>query len=658
MRNQGVDNTLALSISRRGARILVALFAGFLFVAPVDAQDGEVIVELDRERIYEGESVRYRVFLSRFDQPAEPELVGFDAFVVQQAGTQQVNSSSIRIINGRRQQVTRRGIIYEYLLTPQKTGQIPIPAPIVKVDGEPVPSKSVTLTVVPAEEQDIAVLDMTSSHTVVYPMQPFDITLKIFIKPIPEPESDHDPLSVQNPLVQLTLPWAEDEALVAGIVPKIPGERWLDAMRNRSGGFSINGRESSRSPFGSFGGFFSDLAEGFRPTPKRVRRADASGRRLEYWEYTLTRTFVANKVGEYSFGPATVKGSFGVRVDTRGQLEGEAAYAFAKPVIVRVKDVPTEGRPESYTGAIGRFEIGADVSPQTAKVGDPVTLTLWLRGQGTLENVLAPKLDGIANFDKHFKIYEATEETRDDSREFTYSLRPKSVDASEIPSIPISYFDVDRESFVTLQTDPIPISVTAADRMASGEIAMATPQSPESASIEARAEGIFANVTDLRELRDETVHPDRWFLSLGALTGLFFIVAMVAQRVQRFQSDTSLQRRRTAAADARRRLRAATSLAEEGDTRRGAEAISEALIGLVADATNTPYGVLTSTDAARRLRELKIADETVRRVQEVMQTCDDARYGAAGEAMKELPNLAEAVLEDLIRAMKKQRLLS
>ncbi|MBI2477310.1 MAG: BatD family protein [Planctomycetia bacterium] len=624
------------------------------------AQDREVIVELDRDQIYEGESARYRIFLSNFDRPVEPELAGFDAFKVQRTGVQQVSTSSSGLINGRRQRVEQRGIIYEYVLTPMQSGTVQIPAPVVTIDGERLPAKSLTLSVVAATDQDIVILEMASSHNSVYPMQPFDISLKVLIKPIPEPDKDHDPLSVQNPLVQLVLPWSEDEAIAAGIVPKMPGERWLSSMRNRSGGFSINGRDSSRSILGGggFGGMFRDLAEGFRPTPKRILRADANGRRLEYWEYTLTRTFVGEKVGEYAFGPATVKGTFGVRVDTRGQLEGEAVYAFAKPVSVRVKDVPTAGRPDSYTGAVGRFEIGAEVSPQEVKVGDPMTLTLWLRGQGTLENALAPKLESIGEFAKHFKIYEATEETRDDSRRFTYSLRPKSIETNEVPSIPISYFDVVKETFVTLQSDPISISVTAADRMASGEIAMASPKHVESTNIEVRADGIFANVTDLRQLRDESVRPDRWFLSLGGLTGLFFVVALITQRVQRLQADTSLQRRRTAAADARRRLQAAIRVATGGDARSGAEAISEALIGLVADATNTPHSVLTSTNAISKLVELGIAEPIVSRMRDVMQTCDAARYGATGSSMSELPTAAAGALDDLVRAMKGQRLLS
>ncbi|MFP8870816.1 MAG: BatD family protein, partial [Myxococcota bacterium] len=437
-----------------------------------------------------------------------------------------------------------------------------------------------------------------------------------------------------------------------------PGERWLGTMRQSRGGFSVNGRESRRSPFSNFGGFFDDLPEGFRPTPKRVLPAQKNGRRLEYWDYTFVRTFVGERVGEYSFGPASVKGTFAVRVDSRGQLEGEPIYSFVKPVTIRVKDVPTRGRPTTYTGAVGRFEIGADVSPRKAKVGDPLTLTVWLRGRGTLDDVRAPELEAVADFANHFKIYEATEETHGDTRRFTYSLRPKDADTVEVPSISLAYFDVESETFVTLQTDSLPIQVTEASRLSSDEIALVGPGRTAETSFESREEGVFANVTDLRELQDETVHPDRWLLSLSGLTVLFFVVALATQRVQYVQSDTSLQRRRGAAAQAKRRLHAAETHLAAGNVREGVEGIGGSFVELVAATTDATHGVLTSTDTVDRLRELKVDAAIVTRVDEVMQACDHARYGAADGSLDGLPERAANILIDLVRALKDRRLLS
>ena len=96
----------------------------------------------------------------------------------------------------------------------------------------------------------------------------------------------------------------------------------------------------------------------------------------------------------------------------------------------------------------------------------------------------------------------------------------------------------------------------------------------------------------------------------------------------------------------------------KSNSKNGAEGISESLIGLVADATDTPHGVLTSTNAVNKLRELHIAEDLVERVAEVMQACDDARYGAVGGSLTELPDQATSLLDDLASAMKAQRLLS
>ena len=63
-----------------------------------------------------------------------------------------------------------------------------------------------------------------------------------------------------------------------------------------------------------------------------------------------------------------------------------------------------------------------------------------------------------------------------DRRQFTYSLRPRTADIKAFPPVALSYFDVDRERYVTLRTEPIPLRVAAARQLADGEIAMARPK--------------------------------------------------------------------------------------------------------------------------------------------------------------------------------------
>ena len=103
-----------------------------------------------------------------------------------------------------------------------------------------------------------------------------------------------------------------------------------------------------------------------------------------YRQFQFKRTFIAKKVDDYTFGPVSLKGTFATGIDPERGATGKDIYAVAKALTVKIKDVPEEGRPESYIGAIGRFQFDADLAPRKAKTGDPMTLTLTLSGQGTL----------------------------------------------------------------------------------------------------------------------------------------------------------------------------------------------------------------------------------------------------------------------------------
>lgn len=623
-----------------------AWFAVWTLIASASvAHSQEIKVELKHDKIYEGDSVQYNVLLSNFDESAEPDLNEFKEFDVKATG------SGITVRQFGRS--IRRTRVFEYLLTPHGRGVVEVPSPTVEQDGQSYRGDTVMLTVAAAEEQDVARLEVTASREEVYPMQPFEVRLTIAVKSLPEPHENKSPVSVQDPAPRLSIPWAEDDQLPDGLVPKVPVGRWLGDLQNERSGFSVNNFTSR----GGFGGLFSGRLVVFEPRVTRALRKDARGARIEYWEYVFARTFVPTAVGEYNFGPVRLKGDFATKVNTRGNLQGEEIYAVAKSIRVRVKDVSTDGRLDSYTGAVGKFRFTSEISPREAKVGDPMTLTLSLTGVGTLDRTLAPDLNQLGAIESRFKVYDATEETEDSTRRFTYSVRPKHADVTELPAVPISYFDVDDEKFVTIESDAIPIKIEEANRLSNADIAMATPQRSSGNSVEVRTEGIFANVTDLRELRDEAVHPDRWFLSLGGLAGLLFVVALATQHVQTLRADIGLQRRRGAVSAAKQRFEAATQTLSVGENREGVERLSSTLLGLVADVCDLEPGGLTAQDAIAKLETSGIEQHVIEQFISVMQDCDGARYGVGAGSSDDLVESVERCVDELVRGLKARRLL-
>lgn len=638
------------------------------------AQTPEVVVTLEREQAFLGESVRYTVLLNHFPNDAMPQLAESADFDFIQIEKRIANEFRSTTVNGRTRSFSRQGPQIVYELTPKRGGDLTIPGPTAVDGSRTLEGQTVKLRVIEPQAQDLARLEVTVDPPEVYPTQTFRVGLRLFVHGLPDPVQDRDPITVQDSMPTLTIPWArEDDALPSGVTAVEPRDKWLQRWmrvgRRQPGGVSINDFQQRGSslldgffgndPFDVFGSARRrDSRMAFHPTPRREDGKDLDGTRVEYWTYDFDRQFLAEEPGVHDLGTAKLKGLFAKRLRGRRQLDGEAVYTLADPTRVVVLSPPEEGRPVEYIGAIGHFECGADISPTTAKVGDPLTLSVWIRGRGRLANSEAPDLQGLPEFAERFKIYDATEDFQGDTQTFTYGLRPKQEGALEIPVIAMAYFDADREEYVTLRTKSIPIQIDAAEKLRGDQIAIASVsrrETPE--NIEASAGGIYANVTDLGLLRDQTVHPDRWFLGLGSMAGAFLVLVLARQQLDRRHGDPQAQRRRRIAGETRQVIAEVRSRTSELDSATIADQLSQVIPRLVADTAGTSESSLTASEVVARLEEWDVSPELVQQCRSVLDECDAIRYGSDVSKAAGLVDQVGTTAESLIAALRKMKRL-
>jgi hypothetical protein len=291
--------------------VLASLQVLILGARTVAADEPEILVELDRQQVYEGQSARMSVTLSNFENPSPPELAPGKDCSLKLINQQSLDSRQVTIINGRMTEDVRRGKRFDYRVTPLKSGELRLPTPVAQVNGREIRGPETTLEVLPVPQQDTVVLEIKSDRPAVYPMQPFTVTLAVLVKALPDRLASRDPLSVQRSPPSLGLPWAFDRELPEGLTPSIDWRAWLSPMESREGGgFGINGlaRDSVFSMFGE------QSAIGFRPRSEKVRRRDLEGKDAEYWQYAFPRAFRASRAGRYAFGPVTLEGVFGTGI--------------------------------------------------------------------------------------------------------------------------------------------------------------------------------------------------------------------------------------------------------------------------------------------------------------------------------------------------------
>ncbi len=355
--------------------------------------------------------------------------------------------------------------------------------------------RALALNVIAPEAQDLVVPEIKTDREKVYPTQPFEVTLRVLVRPLPD-DPDRDPLvPLRRRPPHLDVNWVD---LPAGLTGDDKA-RWLEKLLAENGsGFTLND-VTTRS--GSF--FEGPRLAVFSLYQGRESRKGLDGRPVNYFVYELKRKLTAEKAGTYALGPAIVKGSF-VDGMEGSSYTGRRLVAVAPAVSVEVREVPAP-RPATFCGGIGNYRLAASASPTALRVGDPLTLTLDIeRGQasGSLDLISAPDLAANPQIAADFEILDKNPTGRREGevKRFEYALRPKRAGVG-IPPLAVTVFNPDTEKFSEIATKPIALAVSAASRLGAGDLVGSLPGSgtPE---IKSRAQGIFQNVTDPSELND------------------------------------------------------------------------------------------------------------------------------------------------------------
>lgn len=142
-------------------------------------------------------------------------------------------------------------------------------------------------------------------------------------------------------------------------------------------------------------------------------------------------------------------------------------FIQAPPVAIRIKPLPPEQKPRSFSGIVGAFSLTASASPTITPALSPVTLKLTASGFPFPHLLELPPWKQHTALDQTFLLPEATEPQRGHVQpggnvEFSVSVRPRSEATSAIPSLEFAYFDPRKGSYELVRTPEIPLTVSPA----------------------------------------------------------------------------------------------------------------------------------------------------------------------------------------------------
>jgi len=525
------------------------------------------------------------------DPPLLPQL---DEFEIYQSGTQQQFS----IINGR----PTSSLTYNYVLIPSKAGTYDIPIRF-KADDK-VYTTSVKLEVV-------------------------DTPVQI---PPPPGASDQE-VAEQSAGSPLFVTATVDRDTV-----------YVNEQITWTLGFYTDGRtDLLRSPE-----YQPPNVEGFwvedLPSQRNEYR-QVNGRR--YLVSEVKRAFFPTAPGEYEIAGARVDVVVN-DVDGRNSFDDffrrRGAFGFGKPKSLHAKSIeivvlplPAQGRPRNFTGIVGgSLDVALKADKQVVNAGDPINVSLEIKGEGNFKTIAAPQIPDMEGF----KMYESgsksdlfkNNDVISGRKRTDFVLIPKEEGHRTIAPISLSYFDPDQNRYVTTSSNGIELNVQPAAQ-AEGQPVIFTGTGENIEVIGHDINFIRPAPAEVSSSRTR-IYRSTGYLALHALPLLALAVSVVVERRRRrWQADTSLFRASRAARHAEKTLSQARDAHKKGDAQAAYASVSTALRDYMADKMDTSSAGSTMADLEAFMERRGVDEETIARLLAILKDCDLVQYaGAAAPA--------------------------
>ena len=326
---------------------------------------------------------------------------------------------------------------------------------------------------------------------------------------------------------------------------------------------------------------------------------------------------------------------------------------------IEVLPLPETGRPDGFSGAIGDFAIEVTSDSATARRGEPVMLSVELKGRGNFSRIEGPSFPETATW----RIYdpEATFEPSDElglrgRKRFDYIFMPEQHGELELPQTDFSYFDPTAAEYVTLKAPPIPIQVEAAPNQAAPPAAPSSPVQTNTSNFE-----LSRNLTAEEALLILDYQPKPSArLGLDLLRRPGFVAANALAALALASGCVFLHRRKKMRDDPRYRLRLESRAAAQKSAASAREAFkvsdadrffkeaAAALRHKLSARTGNPVQAASGVEMVEAMSELGLPEKAVEDARAFLTAADTHQFGGSSPAKLES---AASQFESLLKVL-------
>ncbi len=593
---------------------MMILFAAALLFA----KSIEVTSYVDNTKIGIDDMLRYSIEVSGEDlsDVKMPNLTKLKDF--EMMGSSTSSSSSFTIINGKMEsKVTKT---YVYSLQPKRTGKFVIPPLAVKYKGKKYFTKPVSVTVVKGSVQPAPAPSNQFFSQSPFGSSPFGSNSFGFPSGGRQRQSSQpqdtgklaDNLFIKPQVSKTSIYLGEPITVTYYLYTR----------------YDISGLSFGNEP--DFNGMWKEVI--YRAKNVSFHRENFNGKLYNVMKLVSYAAF-PTQTGNLHLSPMSMKVDISVAPMSFFDFGTTKSYNVkSSGITIRVKDLPEQGKPASFNGAVGSFKINTQISSNKLKVGDSFTFTITISGKGNLNQFDAPSLPELTNF----RVMDPeTKETYNDdkvsgTKVVKYLVIAQEKGNYEIPSIEFSYFDPWQKKYVIRKTASYPITVAEGSTMSipiySGKI-----------NIQSEGSDIEFIITNAKMKSFKPLFDSWFYWLLWVIFALLIPVSIIFRKESdKLSSDIGYYRQKYAEKVIKKYLKEAQNYASQGKID-FYTAVQTGLSNYIADKLGIPRGS-TTLEILSKLKEKGMDETLINELKKIYERCDQARFmpgGFSAESIKE-----------------------
>lgn len=297
-----------------------------------------------------------------------------------------------------------------------------------------------------------------------------------------------------------------------------------------------------------------------------------------------------------------------------------------RPIKINVKTLP-QGKTKSFYGGVGDFSVSSTISSTDVTANDAVTLRVILSGTGNLKLVKTPEI----SFPQDFDIYDPKVENKytikggrqTGNKVYEYLVIPRHSGQYTIPAVEFQFFDPKSGSYKTVKTDEYTLNVAKGQGESQTSVSYVNKEDLKFVGQDVRFHATpTALKSDSSQFFGSLVF---WLLMVLPLIILLVVLAVSRKRIAD-NANSAKVRVKKASSVATKRLKVARKLLMDNRKNEFYEEMMRALYGYFGDKLSIPVANLSKDNIEDELKRRNVTAEHITQVIELLDDCEFARY--------------------------------